>query len=52
MVTEGTVRARQAVAIMNLAKPRTRLDVRGNFLREVEDSNSVPEDIKMAPTAG
>jgi hypothetical protein len=34
IVAEGAVRTRQAMGLINLAKPRTRLDVRGNFLHQ------------------
>jgi hypothetical protein len=51
---EGAVRTRQAAGLMNLVKPRVRLEVRENFfsVRTVEDWNKVPEDIKMARSAG
>ncbi len=50
MASEGTVRTRQAAGILNLVKPRTRLEVRSNFfsIRVVEEWNKVPENIKMA----
>jgi hypothetical protein len=54
MAASGAVRTRQAAGLMNLVRPRTRLEVRGNFfsVRVVEDWNSVPDEIKMARSAG
>ncbi len=54
MAADGAVRTRQAVGLMNLVRPRTRLEVRGNFfsVRVVEDWNSVPDEIKMARSEG
>jgi hypothetical protein len=54
MAADGAVRTRQAAGLMNVVKPRTRLEVRTNFfsVRTADCWNHVPEEIKMAPTAG
>ncbi len=52
--TKGAARTRQALGQMNLVKPRTRMEVKNNFfsIRVVKDWNILPEDIKMARSAG
>lgn len=54
MAADGAVRTRQAAGLMNVVKPRTRLEVRTNFfsVRTADCWNHVPEEIKMARTAG
>jgi hypothetical protein len=54
MAAEGVVRTRQAAGLMNVVKPRSRLEVRSNFfsVRVADGWNMVPEDIKMARSAG
>jgi hypothetical protein len=54
MVAEDAVRTRQAAGLMNVVKPRSRLEVRSNFfsVRVADERNLVPEEIKMARTAG
>jgi hypothetical protein len=49
---ESTVSTRHAAGLMNLVKPRTRLEVRSNFfsVRTVDDWNALPENIKMSRT--
>ncbi len=46
IAARGVVRTRQAAGLMNLVKPRTRLEVRSNFFSTimVEDWNGVLED--------
>ncbi len=43
---------RHATGLMNVVKPRTRLEVRSNFfsVRTVDDWNGLPENIKMSRT--
>ncbi len=54
MAAAGTIRTRQAAGVMNILKPRSRLEVRGNFfsVRVADSWNSVPETIKMSRTTG
>ncbi len=54
MAAEGVVRTRQAAGLMNVVKPRSRLEVRSNFfsVRVTDGWNLVPEEIKMARSAG
>jgi hypothetical protein len=49
---ESTVSTRHAAGLMNLVKPRIRLEVRSNFfsVRTVDDWNALPENIKMLRT--
>ncbi len=54
MAAEGAVRTRQAAGLMNVVKPRSCLEVRSNVfsVRVADGWNLVPEEIKMARTAG
>jgi hypothetical protein len=54
MAAAGAIRTRQAAGVMNILKPRSRLEVRGNFfsVRVADSWNSVPESIKMSRTIG
>jgi hypothetical protein len=51
---DGPVRTRQAAGLMNVVKPRVRLELRENFfsVRAVDSWNKVPDVIKMARNAG
>jgi hypothetical protein len=50
MATNSTVSTRQATGLLNLLKPRTNLEVRGNFfsVRVVDEWNAIPSEIKKA----
>ncbi len=54
MAARGVVRTRQVAGLINLVKPRMRLEVRSNFFSiiMVEDWNRVLEDITMACCVG
>jgi hypothetical protein len=54
MAAEGAVRTRQAAGLMNILKPRTRLEIRSNFfsVRVIESWNDIPVKIKMSRTTG
>ncbi len=49
----GAARTRQAAGLMNIVKPRERLEVRENFfsVTTVDSWNNLPEEIKMACSA-
>jgi hypothetical protein len=50
MAAGTSVRTRQAAGLMNVIKPRARLEVRANFfsVRTCDDWNMIPEEVKMA----
>jgi hypothetical protein len=50
MAEEGTMRTRQATGLLNVLKPRARLEVRCNFfsVRVADQWNLVPDNVKMA----
>jgi hypothetical protein len=54
MAAEAPVQTRQAAGLMNLVKPRARLEMRANFfsVRVCDSWNGVPDDIKMARSTG
>jgi hypothetical protein len=50
----GVVHTRQAAGLMNVVKPRARLDMRQHFfsVRAVNNWNNIPHVIKMAKSLG
>jgi ribonuclease P/MRP protein subunit RPP40 len=54
MAAEAPVQTRQGAGFMNIVKPRARLEMRANFfsVRVCDSWNEVPDDIKMARSAG
>jgi hypothetical protein len=54
LAAEAPVQTRQAAGLMNIVKPRARLEMRANFfsVRICDRWNGVPDDIKMARSAG
>jgi hypothetical protein len=54
MAAEGAVRTRQAAGLMNILKPRARLEIRSNFfsVRVIESWNDIPVKIKMSRSTG
>jgi hypothetical protein len=50
MAADTSVRTRQAAGLMNVIKPRARLEVRANFfsVRTCDDWNMIPEEVKRA----
>jgi hypothetical protein len=57
MAAEAPVQTRQAASLMNIVKPRARLEMRANFffffsVRVCDSWNGVPDDIKMAMSTG
>ncbi len=54
MAADGSSRTRMATGLLNLTKPRTKLEVRANFfsVRVVDTWNAIPDKIKMAKNPG
>jgi hypothetical protein len=54
MAGEGQVRTRQAAGVMNLLRPRTRLEARTHFfsVRAVDSWNGLSDRIKLARSIG
>ncbi len=54
MASGTSVRTKQAAGLMNMVKPKARLEVSANFfsVRTCDDWNMIPEEVKRAKSTG